>query len=97
MFVLPYNQTTISLSARVSQVKDRLLYTTSGRSYWRGVSFVATSNHPTKEVRYGEIIRRGTYDLPDVYTAIEGNIYELTPYGWVPYNPTYRDVDEVYF
>ena len=95
-FVMPYNQNTVTLTARVENVTDVLVYTASKRQYWKGVKFSVIANHPTKSDELGDAIERGLSPMPEVYGAAIGSVYELTENGWIVYTD-YEDIDEVYF
>ena len=94
-FVLPYNQSTVTLTARVDRVKDVLVYTKTHKQYWRGIKFTITANHPTKTISLGEVISRGKSPLPEVIGIPIGSLYELTAEGWQ--ETELRDADGVYF
>lgn len=88
-FVLPYNQDTITLTARVESVQDVLVYTRTRKQYWRGIKFSVIANHPTKTLSLGEVISRGKSPLPEVIGLPIGSLYVLTEDGWedadIPY------------
>ena len=83
MFVLPYNQTTLNLTARVENVQDVLVYTTTRRQLWKGIKFTVIANHPTKSMSLGKVIDRGKSPLPEVIGLPIGTLYVLTENGWV--------------
>lgn len=83
MFVLPYNQSTITLTARVESVQDVLVYTTSHKQLWKGIKFTVIANHPTKAMSLGQVIERGKSPLPEVIGLPIGTLYVLTEDGWV--------------
>lgn len=47
-FVLPYNQGTLTVNARVESVSDRWKEMDSGRKYWENASFTIIANEPSK-------------------------------------------------
>jgi hypothetical protein len=97
-FVFPYGQTTIEVTARVSNVKDTLVYVTSAKQYWRGVRFTATANHPSKALELGEVVSRGRSPMPEVIGIPIGSVYELTETGWQEYEEEgYDDADGKYY
>ena len=82
-FVLPYNNSTISLTAKVDLTDDELLELENGTQYWQALRFALTSNAPTKELTLSEVITRGRAPLPDVASAQIGDTYTYTADGWV--------------
>ena len=48
-FILPYNQTTTSVTGRVEVVQDQYVGTKNGVKLWRSISFKVISNTPIKE------------------------------------------------
>lgn len=81
-FVLPYNQSQITLTARVETVSDKYYGEYRGRTLWRGTKFTIIANHPTKELTLSQAISRGTSPAPDVQNANIGDVYQLTAGGW---------------
>lgn len=97
-FVMPYNQGTIQITARVESVSDVYVYSATNKQYWRGVKFTAIANHPTKTMGLSEVITRGKSPLPEAIGLPVGSVYELKSTGWEEYSaPSYEDVDEVSF
>lgn len=47
-FVFPYNGSTVSLTARVSDVSDVYVRRSNGARMWKGMSFTITANTPSK-------------------------------------------------
>ncbi len=47
-FVLPYNQGTLTVNARVESVSDRWKEMDSGRTYWENATFTIIANEPSK-------------------------------------------------
>lgn len=82
-FTLPYNGGTIEITGRVGSVSDVYVRLPGGGVYWKGVSFVVTSNAPTKTMTLSEVISRGLTPLPDVQEPEIGDVYEYTANGWV--------------
>lgn len=83
-FLMPYNEGTIEVTARVESVQDTLVWTASQNQYWRGISFTVTANHPSKTMELGEAIARGMSAVPNV-TLPSGS------------GRVYRTADEVYY
>ena len=74
-FLLPYNTTTITMTARVETVYDEIVETDSGRTYWRACRFNLNSIAPTKEETLDTVITRGLPVLPDITTPAVGDAY----------------------
>ncbi len=81
-FVLPYNQSTISITGRVQTISDSYYGTENGTQIWRGTKFSIIANHPSKEMSLSQAISHGISPVPDVQGAVVGDIYELTQDGW---------------
>ncbi len=97
-FVLPYNESTIQITARVENVRDVYVMLPGGATYWKGTKFDVIANGPTKEQALGEVIARGMSPLPDVSGPREGDIYIYTNGAWTPYTaPSYADADDMQF
>jgi hypothetical protein len=85
-FVFPYNDSTVEITARVEDISDVYVRMPNGGVYWKGVSFTAISNAPTKSLSLSESIQRGLTPLPDVQEPAIGDTYTYTENGWVPVN-----------
>jgi hypothetical protein len=94
-FVMPYNNSTVEITARVESVKDVYVLVKKNEPYWRGVQFTVIANHPTKTVEYVEAVSRGMSPLPQTVNVPVGSVYEYTGDGWEI--SSYVDVDERYF
>lgn len=81
-FVLPYNQTTIQITARVQTVSDRYYKKEGTRTVWRGTKFSVIANHPSKTMSLSGAIAVGMSPMPAVNSANVGETYELTDSGW---------------
>lgn len=92
-FILPYNQSTIELTARVETISDRYYKSEDGVRVWRGIKFSVIANHPSKEITLDESITRGLSPLPDAQDPEIGELYEYTSEGWMLRN--YNDADNV--
>ena len=77
-FVLPYNNSTIEITGRVSDISDIYVRMPGGAVYWKGASFTVVSNAPTKTESLSTTIARGMTPLPDVYDAEIGDTYTMT-------------------
>lgn len=96
LFVMPYNNSTIEITARVSNVSDVYVRLAGGQVYWKGIEFTCVANHPTKAMTLGEMVVNGRAPLPDVSNPDIGDSYTYTSGGWVP-SPTYEDADSIYY
>lgn len=47
--VVPYNDSTIEINARIESISDIYVQLANGGNYWKGIRFTAVSNYPTKE------------------------------------------------
>lgn len=81
-FVFPYNGTTIQVTAKVENPEDIWVRLPNGGVYWKGMSFKATANAPTKSQTLQEAIQRGLTPLPDVQEPQIGDTYTFTANGW---------------
>lgn len=95
-FLLPYNQETVEISARVESVTDQWVETDGGHTYWQAFRASIISNAPTKEITLAESIARGLPALPDVYTPVIGDTYTYTAEGWEA-TSAYADADATYY
>ena len=87
-FVFPYNQDTVTFVGRVQDVKDAFVRIPGGPKYWKGCTFTAIANHPTKTMSLTEVLSVGVTPYPSQVSLEIGSIWELTEYGWVEYTPT---------
>lgn len=97
-FIMPYNQDTVTFLGRVENVKDAFVRIPGGKKYWKGLTFTAIANHPSKTMTLGDVLSIGLTPLPTSVSIPVGSVWKLTTTGWEPYTaPTYPDFDEVYF
>ena len=82
-FVLPYNGTTLQVTAKVEQPRDVYVRVNANKVYWKGMRFNLTANAPSKQMSLGEVIQRGLTPLPDVASVEIGDTYTYTASGWV--------------
>lgn len=82
-FVLPYNQSTIQLTARVESVNDVYVRLANGGIYWKGTEFTIIANHPSKSETLSEVITRGRCPIPEITGPREGDTYTYTNGAWV--------------
>ena len=95
-FALPYNNETIEITGRVSDISDIYVRMPGGAVYWKGTSFTVTSNAPSKTESLSTTISRGMTPLPDVYDAEIGDNYIMTVNGW-EWFADYPDADSMAF
>ena len=94
-FVMPYGRSTVQITARVENVQDVLVYSTTRKQYWKGVKFSAIANHPTKKMELEEVLSVGVSPFPEAAEFPIGTIYEVTENGWEEVD--YPDLDRVYY
>lgn len=94
--VLPYNNDTIEITARIANISDVYVRLADGNNYWKGIRFTAIANYPIKSMTLGEMVVTGRASFPEVTDPSEGDTYMYTHGGWVP-GVTYDDSDNFYF
>lgn len=92
-FVLPYNRSQITLTARVEVVSDVYVNKPNGRGKWRNTKFTIIANHPSKEYLLEEVIAHGLTPTPEAPSATIGDLYEYTTAGWI--ERYYDDADSI--
>lgn len=65
-FILPYGNSTISITGRVASVLDAWIKMPGNANYWRGKQFEILSNNPTKTEELGEVLVRGNSPIPAI-------------------------------
>lgn len=95
-FILPYNQTTLQITARVTNVKDVYVRLAGGGTYWKGIQFTVIANHPTKSMSLSGAISRGMTPLPNDIEAQDGDTYtyNATSGEWEK-TSGYQDADNI--
>lgn len=93
-FVLPYNNDTVQITAKVEPVEDELVEMESGYKYWRSLRFALTANHPSKEYTLSQVLIRGRAPLPDLATPAQGASYTWDGTKWVT-STSYEDADNI--
>lgn len=93
-FVLPYDNSTIQLTAKADDIKDVWERTESGYTFWKGLEFTLTANAPTYEQTLYHAIQRGLTPLPDVVEPMIGDTYTFTADGW-ELTTVYPDADVI--
>lgn len=94
LFILPYNGTTVTITARVAEVSDRRIEPIGGAPYWKETHFTITANHPTRTLSLGEAITRGRAPLPEAADPAEGDSYTWHDGEWVQAEQ-YADADAI--
>lgn len=92
-FVLPYNDTQISITGRIQVVKDEYVLKFGGSGRWRNTTFKIIANHPSKQMDALEVITTGMTPLPEAPSPEVGDLYEYTAYGWI--QRYYANADEI--
>lgn len=96
-FVLPYNQDTIELTARVESVSDELVVMESGRRFWKDATFTIIANAPSKTMSLSDVIEHGMTPYPPDNTPQPGDTYAWSDVnGWEPVS-SYEDADLIAF
>lgn len=95
VMTLPYNQGTLTITARVENVQDEYVRLSKNGQYWRGLEFTAIANHPSKQMSLGDVLARGRSPLPDLAEVEIGAVYTYTSTGWVI--TVYQDGDQIYY
>ena len=65
-FVLPYNGSTITITARVESVSDSWVRMPGDENYWKSISFSVTAIHPSRSYRLTDAISRGRPVVPTI-------------------------------
>ena len=95
-FVLPYNEGTITLTARVENVSDLRYPTDDGGSYWAGTKFSIVANGPIRYEELDDILTRGRTPLPELSDGVDGDYWHYeSASGWVHGN--YPDASDMYW
>lgn len=94
VFVLPYNQTSLTVTGRVENVSDVYVRLAGGGTYWKGLSFTVTANHPTKSMTLNQVLARGRAVVPEIAEHSEGDTWIWVNGGW-DLAVEYRNADEI--
>lgn len=95
MVVVPYNDTEVTIPAKIDVVEDDYVRRPNGRNYWRNTKFTVSATAPTKELTLGEVIARGHAAMPDLDGGTEGDTWTYTDFQWVFGH--YNSADDVYY
>lgn len=94
--VVPYNEGTITITARIENIADVYVRFSNGATYWKGIKFTVIANGPTKYAELGDVLTRGRTPLPDLVDGEVGDTWIFTEAsGWVHTN--YPDYSESYW
>lgn len=93
-FALPCNQGILQLTGRVQNVSDVYVRLANGGTYWKGLSFTITANHPTKTVGLYDVITRGRAPVPEIVQPAEGDTYVWYNGRWSK-SASYADADRI--
>ena len=92
-FVLPYNNSTIEITARVEVLSDEQIEMKSGYKYWRGPRFALYANAFSKQVSLAEVITRGRAPIPDAASPSIGDTYVWDGTEWTV--TEFPDADDI--
>ena len=95
-FVLPYNNSTITITARVTSISDVYVRLPNNGDYWKRIQFEIIANHPSKAKTLDQVIAMGRTPLPDIAAPAEGDTYTWHDGQWGA-AATYTDADGVYY
>lgn len=82
-FIMPYNQTTITIVAKVEIVSDDYLELENGTRYWRNTRFTISTNAPIKQMTLEGAISAGLPPAPNVAAPAIGDTYMWNGTEWV--------------
>ena len=82
-FILPYNETTVTIVANVETVSDALLELENKTVFWKDTRFSVTSIYPTKTKTLGEVIAYGLPPIPNAASPSVGDMYIWDGLDWV--------------
>lgn len=81
--ILPYNNTTVTITAHVEPITDELLTLENGTYYWKNPRFTLTSIYPTKAQTEAEAIAYGLPPLPLNVAPTVGDTYTWGGDEWL--------------
>ena len=82
-FVLPYNNTTVTVSAYVESVSDEILTLENNSIYWKNPRFTIISVYPTKAPALSGAIAYGLPPLPNDVAPETGDTYTWNGSEWL--------------
>ena len=95
-FTFPYNQTTVTVTAKVEQIRDVFVRLPNGGQYWKGIEFDAVSVAPTKAPTLSGAIAYGLPPLPNDVAPETGDTYTWNGSEWEE-TSSLPDADEMEF
>lgn len=95
-FVMPYNQGTLTITARLTSVPDQRTEMDGRREYWEALQFQIIANHPSKEMDLDTVLSRGRAPIPEVSNPDEGDTFTWHEGHWTK-SAEYRDADDLYY
>ena len=81
-FVLPYNNTTVTVSAYVDGISDEILTLEDNSIYWKNPRFTLISVYPTKAPTLDGAIAYGLPPLPNDVSPETGDTYTWNGSEW---------------
>lgn len=81
-FTFPYNQTTVTVTAEVKQIRDVFVRLPNGGQYWKGIEFDVMSVAPTKAPSLSGAIAYGLPPLPNDVAPETGDTYTWNGEEW---------------
>lgn len=82
-FVMPYNQETVMIVAKVDSVSDDVLELENGARYWRNTRFTISSVAPIKKMTLDGAISAGMPPVPGFSAPEIGDTYTWNGSAWV--------------
>lgn len=96
-FTFPYNGETITVTGRMSNIRDVYVRMPGGGVYWKGVRFSVIANAPSKTMSLSNVIAHGLPEYPPDYAPEEGDTYAWSSAnGWEQVS-SYEDADLIAF
>lgn len=90
-FILPYNETYVTITGRVTSVSDVYVLMPNGSTHWKGIKFDIVSNHPTKTRTLSEVLAVGMAPIPGKTQFPDGTSAIMTDGAWM--YAEYEDAD----
>ena len=81
-FVMPYNESTVTLTGCLKDIRDVYVRMPNGGRMWKGVRFSVIASAPTKTMSLTEAISNGLPPYPPVENPDIGDAYQYFADGW---------------
>lgn len=94
-FVLPYNQTNVTITGRVTEMTDVYVLMANGTPHWKGITFTVIANHPTKTMSLSEVLTVGMSPIPSKVSFPDGTVAIMKNGKWV--YTELEDADNTYY